>query len=286
MTGSCWASRDVSGSLPTWSAPSGTSRGPAFPTSDTTSCQAESGAPPEIPRYEEGHRQRRSGWRLPSRSRPATVAAIPSGRARRRTGSTPKAKSGRTTAGTWNGSFRSARKSVCGWRSILTTRRCRLLAASPESFATSRTSAGRWKPLTVRCTGLDFCHGCWSEMRAGEGVTDAIRYFGERGKIFYVHFRDVQGPVEDFTECYLGDGNCNPVESIRALKRVGFHGFIIPDHVPRMIRRRQLVPPWSGLDSRVHPSAHFSCGRLTSTGWQARSGSTKRRPRPEHRLRG
>lgn len=83
--------------------------------------------------------------------------------------------------------------------------------------------------------GLDFCHGCWSEMRAGEGVVDAIRYFGSRRKIFYVHFRDVQGPVEDFTECFLGDGNCDPVESIRALKQVGFRGFILPDHVPRMV---------------------------------------------------
>lgn len=82
--------------------------------------------------------------------------------------------------------------------------------------------------------GLDFCHGCWSEMRGGEGVTDAIRLFGERNKIFYVHFRDVQGPVEDFTECHLGDGNCDPVETIRTLKQVGFHGFLLPDHVPRM----------------------------------------------------
>ena len=83
--------------------------------------------------------------------------------------------------------------------------------------------------------GLDFCHGCWSEMSAGAGVTDAIRYFGERNKIFYVHFRDVQGPVEDFTECWLGDGNCDPVETIRTLKQVGFHGFLLPDHVPRMV---------------------------------------------------
>ena len=82
--------------------------------------------------------------------------------------------------------------------------------------------------------GLDFCHGCWSEMRGGEGVLDAIRYFGERGKIFYVHFRDVQGGVEHFTECQLGQGNCDPVETIRALKQVGFNGFILPDHVPRM----------------------------------------------------
>lgn len=83
--------------------------------------------------------------------------------------------------------------------------------------------------------GLDFCHGCWSEMRGGDGVLEAIRYFGERGKIFYVHFRDVQGPVECFTECLLGDGNCNPVDTIRVLKQVGFNGFLIPDHVPRFV---------------------------------------------------
>ena len=83
--------------------------------------------------------------------------------------------------------------------------------------------------------GLDFCHGCWSEMRAGEGVLDAIQYFGERGKIFYVHFRDVQGPAECFTECLLDEGNCDPVETIRALRQVDFNGFLIPDHVPRMV---------------------------------------------------
>ena len=83
--------------------------------------------------------------------------------------------------------------------------------------------------------GLDFCHGCWSEMKGGAGVIDAIRYFGERNKLFYVHLRDVQGSVEDFTECYLGDGNCDPVETIRTLKQVGFHGFLLPDHVPRMV---------------------------------------------------
>jgi mannonate dehydratase len=83
--------------------------------------------------------------------------------------------------------------------------------------------------------GLDFCHGCWSEMRGGAGVLDALRYFGERKRLCYIHFRDVQGPVKNFTECFLGEGNCDPVETIRTLKQVGFHGFLIPDHVPRMI---------------------------------------------------
>jgi mannonate dehydratase len=82
--------------------------------------------------------------------------------------------------------------------------------------------------------GLNFCHGCWSEMRAGEGVLDAIRFFGEKGKIFYVHLRDVQGPVDDFVECHLDEGNCDPVATVRTLHEVGFQGFLLPDHVPQM----------------------------------------------------
>jgi mannonate dehydratase len=81
--------------------------------------------------------------------------------------------------------------------------------------------------------GLDFCMGCWSEM--GPGVLDAIRYFGARGKIIYVHFRDVQGHVPAFQECFLGEGNVNVVAAMRALKEVGFSGFIIDDHVPRVV---------------------------------------------------
>jgi mannonate dehydratase len=83
--------------------------------------------------------------------------------------------------------------------------------------------------------GLDFCHGCWSEMRSGEGVLDAIRYFGERGKLFYIHFRDVVGGAECFTEVFLGDGNSDPVQVMTALKEAGFRGFIIDDHVPHMV---------------------------------------------------
>ncbi|MEO7908122.1 MAG: mannonate dehydratase [Roseiflexaceae bacterium] len=81
--------------------------------------------------------------------------------------------------------------------------------------------------------GLDFCMGCWSEM--GPGAIDAIRYFGARGKIVYVHFRDVQGHVPVFQECFLGEGNVDVVAAMRALKEVDFGGFIIDDHVPQLI---------------------------------------------------
>jgi len=81
--------------------------------------------------------------------------------------------------------------------------------------------------------GLEFCMGCFSEM--GPNVIDNIRYFGERGKIFYVHFRDVQGHVPVFQECFLGEGNVNVVEAMKTLHEVGFDGFIIDDHVPHIV---------------------------------------------------
>jgi mannonate dehydratase len=83
--------------------------------------------------------------------------------------------------------------------------------------------------------GLDFCMGCWSEMRAGAGVLEAMEYFASRGKICYVHFRDVQGGADDFQECFLGEGNVDVVEAMRTLKRAGFTGFFIDDHVPHMV---------------------------------------------------
>lgn len=81
--------------------------------------------------------------------------------------------------------------------------------------------------------GMEFCMGCFSEM--GENVIEAIRYFGERGKIFYVHLRDVQGCIPKFQECFLGEGNFDVVVAMQTLKEVGFNGFIIDDHVPQMI---------------------------------------------------
>jgi mannonate dehydratase len=81
--------------------------------------------------------------------------------------------------------------------------------------------------------GLDSCHGCWAEM--GPGVLGAVRYFGERGKILYMHVRDVQGTVSCFQECFIDEGNNDMFEVVKTLKEVGFTGFLIPDHVPHMV---------------------------------------------------
>ncbi len=80
-----------------------------------------------------------------------------------------------------------------------------------------------------------FCVGCWSEMGGQENVLRGIRHFGPRGKIAYVHFRDVQGIGDQFAECFIGEGNLDVTTVMRALLEVGFNGFLIDDHVPHMV---------------------------------------------------
>jgi mannonate dehydratase len=82
--------------------------------------------------------------------------------------------------------------------------------------------------------GLELCLGTISEMGGEAAVLDAIKSFGPAGKIVYVHFRDVQGTVPRFQESFLGEGNFDPLKVMRALKSVGYSGFILDDHVPRM----------------------------------------------------
>jgi mannonate dehydratase len=82
--------------------------------------------------------------------------------------------------------------------------------------------------------GLDFCVGSWSEMSPAECL-QGLRYFAERGRIFYVHFRDVLGSVPKFREAFINEGNLNMFEVMKTLHDHNFKGFLIDDHVPRMV---------------------------------------------------
>jgi mannonate dehydratase len=82
--------------------------------------------------------------------------------------------------------------------------------------------------------GLDFCCGSWTE--AGPQLMyQALDYFSSRKKVFYVHFRNVHGAVPNFQESFIDEGDFDEVEAIRIMKRNGFDGFLIDDHVPGMI---------------------------------------------------
>lgn len=76
--------------------------------------------------------------------------------------------------------------------------------------------------------GLLLCLGCMQE--AGENVPQVIRYFGGRDKIFYVHFRNVVGSVPKYAEVFPHEGDGDMVANLRALREVGYTGYIVPDH--------------------------------------------------------
>ena len=95
--------------------------------------------------------------------------------------------------------------------------------------------------------GLDFCMGCWSEMGGHDTVVEGIRYFGPQKKIIYIHFRDVQGTVPCFNECFIDEGQVDTFEVVKILREVGFDGFMITDHVPHIVGDS----PW-GHRGRAH----------------------------------
>jgi mannonate dehydratase len=91
--------------------------------------------------------------------------------------------------------------------------------------------------------GISFCMGCWAEM--GENVPEAIRYFGKRKKINFVHFRDIKGVATKFAEAFHDDGQSDLLANLRALKDVGYDGPMRPDHQARSAGYDTL-PPNSG----------------------------------------
>lgn len=99
---------------------------------------------------------------------------------------------------------------------------------------------------------ITFCQGNWTLMRdeaTAERVVlpELIREFGGRGRIAFVHFRDVAGPVEDFVETFHDEGDTDLVECMRAYAEVGFAGPLRPDHVPTMAGEGNERPGYATL---------------------------------------
>jgi mannonate dehydratase len=87
-----------------------------------------------------------------------------------------------------------------------------------------------------RYHGLNFCQGTVSEMlhKPGEEIYDVIRYFGGRGKIFNVHFRNIRGGFLNFHETFIDDGDVDMLKAMRVYKEIGYDGMMMPDHVPKI----------------------------------------------------
>lgn len=80
--------------------------------------------------------------------------------------------------------------------------------------------------------GVNFCIGTFSQLGGEAAVMEMIEKFVSRDKVHMVHFRDVQGTVEHFQECFLGEGRMNPGRIMKALYDHNYQGLLLDDHVP------------------------------------------------------
>ncbi|MBY3596905.1 mannonate dehydratase [Rhizobium bangladeshense] len=87
--------------------------------------------------------------------------------------------------------------------------------------------------------GLNFCQGSIGEMLENprEEIDDIIRWFGERNKIFNVHFRNIRGGKLSFMETFPDEGDMDMARSARIYKEVGYKYMLMPDHVPTVSGR-------------------------------------------------
>jgi mannonate dehydratase len=82
--------------------------------------------------------------------------------------------------------------------------------------------------------GMEFCMGCWLEGgESGFGnIHEGIREF--RDRILIVHFRNISGPLPEFTETFVDEGYGDMFSILETLRDVGYDGSLIYDHTPQM----------------------------------------------------
>lgn len=87
--------------------------------------------------------------------------------------------------------------------------------------------------------GLNFCQGSIGEMLEdpGKEIDDVIRWFGSRGKIFNVHFRNIRGGKLSFMETFPDEGDMDMWRSMKLYAELGYRYMVMPDHVPTISGR-------------------------------------------------
>jgi mannonate dehydratase len=95
--------------------------------------------------------------------------------------------------------------------------------------------------------GMCLCVGCWLEggKLMGKDVLETIQYFGRQGKLFKVHFRNVNAPLPHFVETFVDNGYMDMYGVMKALREVNFDGAVIADHVPGMVGGTRVATAFS-----------------------------------------
>jgi mannonate dehydratase len=80
--------------------------------------------------------------------------------------------------------------------------------------------------------GITFCQANFKLM--GENIEALAREWCAQRKIFFVHFRDVEGTREHFVETFHDNGPTNMGRMLQVYHESGFDGPMRPDHAPTL----------------------------------------------------
>jgi len=93
--------------------------------------------------------------------------------------------------------------------------------------------------------GVTFCQANFKLM--GCDVAHWARRFAAQGKVFFVHFRDVEGTAERFEETFHDDGPSDMPAMLKLYHDLGFGGPLRVDHVPTMAGEANEYPGYGSF---------------------------------------
>jgi mannonate dehydratase len=91
--------------------------------------------------------------------------------------------------------------------------------------------------------GATFCQANFKLM--GEDIYSLAKEWCDKKKIFFVHFRDVEGTKTKFHETFHDNGPTDMVRMLQIYSNAGFNGPIRPDHAPTLEGDRNDRPGYT-----------------------------------------
>jgi mannonate dehydratase len=85
--------------------------------------------------------------------------------------------------------------------------------------------------------GITFCQANFVLMK--EDIYTLAKDWCNRNKIFFVHFRDIEGDTNHFHETFHDNGPTDMVRMLEVYSKAGFVGPIRPDHAPALAGEAQ-----------------------------------------------
>ena len=108
--------------------------------------------------------------------------------------------------------------------------------------------------------GFNFCCGTVSEGLDDPSTEfyEIIQYFGERKKLFNIHFRNIRGGLHNFQEVWPDEGHLDMHRVAQILRDVEYPYMLMPDHAPG--HPDDPAPP--GVSGRVRQAWAFQFGYI------------------------